>query len=105
MRIIWHVLFWSCIIAGLAAGIAHFLGRPDLAAILAASFTTLVGLVFLHGCYMSATTVGEAWIIGFGWITRRSNPLVYWAALSMPTFVGAAIFLIGIYWLIQVVKA
>src|SRR2546425_590023 len=46
VRIVWYGLFWSCIAAGFAAGVAQTVGRTDLVPILGASFTILVGLVF-----------------------------------------------------------
>lgn len=102
---IWYFLFWSCIVAGVACSVAGAVGRADLASVFGAIFTILMGSSFLHGCYLSAKNVGEAWVVGFGWVTRQSQPLVYWAALSIPTSVGVLVLLIGIYWCARIVSS
>ena len=100
--IVWRWLFWGCIVAGMACAVAHAIGRFDLTPVFGASFTSLMGLVFVHGCFINATRIGEAWVIGIGWVTPRSNPLAYWAVLSIPALVGVAIFLVGIWWWIRI---
>jgi len=87
-----------------AAALFPMAGRPDLSTICGAVFTVLMGFVLLFGCYMSASTFGEAWMIGIGRITRQSHPLVYWTILGIPMSVGLLVSLIGICWCYRMIR-
>jgi hypothetical protein len=105
VKYLWFTVFYACFVAAISCVVAQAIGRIDLVPLCGAVATALIGLTFLIGSLWSATTVGEAWIAGMGWISKNSHPLVYWAALSVPLVLGLALLFGGLYFLVRQIVA
>jgi hypothetical protein len=101
LRFLWYFVFVAAIAIAVATRVALAVGRDDLLPMLGGLAIALCGGCFVIGVVLSIRDFGGMWVVGLGWITRRSHPFTYWSVLGLPLGLGLVLLATGVYVLVR----
>lgn len=101
MRFLWYFAFVATFAIAAAGGVAQAVGRDDLKQMLGGLAIASCGGCFVIAIALSVRDFGGAWVVGLGWITKRSHPLIYWSVIGLPLVLGLVLLATGVYVLVR----
>lgn len=101
MRFLWYIVFISTIAFAVAGVVAQAVGRDDLIPMLGGLAIAFCGGCFVIAVARSVRDYGVAWVVGLGWITKRSHPFTYWSVIGIPLVLGLILLATGVYVLVR----
>ena len=97
LRFLWYFAFFATIAIAAAGGVAQAFGRHDLIPMIGGLAIAFCGGCFVIAVALSVRDFGSTWVIGLGWITKRSHPFTYWSVIGLPFVLGLVLLAAGVY--------